>query len=363
MTPSSSPPQSPSFIRHIAYLQVIGIILVVFGHSFHEYPAADASGGSQLLVYRMMYSFRMPVFMFVSGYLMLYTSFLRHTHPSSGFGFIITKLRRLMLPFLFLTIVTFIPRSLFSTMADDHIALDPQSFLRSLFYPEHMVIPYFWFLQASFTLLVFCHTFILLGRRVRISHGLLLAMLLLLAVLLLVLPFSPTSFFSFHHVCRLAVYFVIGMIYCRYSAAIDTLLRPASPITLLISAALWATLFLTAQTIPAIMPLCSVAGISMCLSLARIMDVRGITILQPLIGANYIIFLLSWYFNVASQQILHHHIDMPWWIFTILSFTTGILIPWLIYRLLLRTRTAPLTRITAHLLGQSLRSPNSYKKT
>lgn len=34
------------FIKFIAYLQVLGIILVVLGHSFHEYP--DGAGGTPL---------------------------------------------------------------------------------------------------------------------------------------------------------------------------------------------------------------------------------------------------------------------------------------------------------------------------
>lgn len=61
------------FVKFIAYMQVIGIILVVFGHSFHEYP--DGNHGTSMLIYRMMFSFRMPTFMFVSGFLMAFTTF------------------------------------------------------------------------------------------------------------------------------------------------------------------------------------------------------------------------------------------------------------------------------------------------
>ena len=58
-------------IKFIAYLQVIGIILVVFGHSLHESPTPY----TELLVYEMLYSFHMPLFIFVSGFLMYMTSF------------------------------------------------------------------------------------------------------------------------------------------------------------------------------------------------------------------------------------------------------------------------------------------------
>lgn len=79
------------FIKYIAYLQVIGIILVVLGHSFHEYP--DGDFGRSMLFYRMLFSFRMPVFLFVSGFLMVYTTRLRapKARPSIG-QFTYTKL-------------------------------------------------------------------------------------------------------------------------------------------------------------------------------------------------------------------------------------------------------------------------------
>ena len=53
------------------------------------------------------------------------------------------------------------------------------------------------------------------------------------------------------------------------------------------------------------MPLCSIVGIVMCISFARILESNDIKILEPFIGANYMIFLLSWYFNIFSQQVLH----------------------------------------------------------
>lgn len=70
------------FLKFIAYLQVLGIILVVLGHSFHEYP--DGAGGKTLLLYRMLHSFRMPLFMFVSGFLMVYTTRIRYSSGCPG---------------------------------------------------------------------------------------------------------------------------------------------------------------------------------------------------------------------------------------------------------------------------------------
>ena len=86
------------YLKFIAYLQIIGIFLVVVGHSFHEYP--DGDYGRSMLLYRMMHSFRMPLFMFVSGFLMVYTTRSAVAGQRRGYTgtFVSLKLRRLLLP-------------------------------------------------------------------------------------------------------------------------------------------------------------------------------------------------------------------------------------------------------------------------
>ena len=38
--------------------------------------------------------------------------------------------------------------------------------------------------------------------------------------------------------------------------------------------------------------------------------------------------------NVASQQVLHHVLPMPWWVHTTLSLVGGIYVPVLVHRFL-----------------------------
>lgn len=341
------------FIKFIAYLQVIGIILVVLGHSFHEYP--DGEMGKTMLLYRMLYSFRMPLFMFVSGFLMVFTTRLRDSSRRPGVSaFIKLKLRRLLLPFAVLTIVTFIPRASMSGFADDDISMNLQSFCRSFFYADSLVIPFFWFLQASFLLLVFNYAIITLGEKTRVNNATLYLLIVLLFVTLPFLPFEYGLFFSINEAVRLGLYFVLGAAYSRFAATIDRHVPWTSPLFLPIMAALWATLFFLTEGTPWIR-LCSIAGIAMCIAVAKLMERHGITILDHLIGANYMIFLLSWYCNVAAQQVLSHIIEMPWWCYTILSLVSGIYIPWLGYRYLQSHPDSRWVKVTAMLLGQSFK--------
>lgn len=101
--------------------------------------------------------------------------------------------------------------------------------------------------------------------------------------------------------------------------------------------------------------LCSVAGIAACISVAKILEERQWRFLDHLLGATSLIFLLSWYFNIASQQVLSHFVKLPWWVYSALSLVSGIYIPRLAYRYLERHRDSRWVKVTALLLGQSFR--------
>lgn len=342
--------KSPNFLTFIAYLQIIGIILVVLGHSFHEYP--NSNYGMDLLIYRMMHSFRMPLFMFVSGFLMIYTSLLKK--QKSWKKFTQNKLKRLILPFFVLSTVTFIPRSIMSAYADDPIEFSIESFTKSLLFPENMVIPYFWFLQSSFTLLTF--TFLILTftkklewRNIHVYVG-----LIILFALLPRLPFEFTSFFSLNKTINLGVYFILGCTYCQYNQIIDNIINWNSWWTFIICSIIWSVMFFISENTPLI-PICSIAGIMMCISLSKILIRYNVKILDHLIGANYIIFLLSWYFNIASQQLLHHFTSFPWWVYTILSLISGIYIPYLFYKYMLAHKNSRIRLFCCKYLGQTFK--------
>ena len=313
-----------SFLKFIAYMQVIGIILVVLGHSFHE----CANQGHDMLIYRMIYSFHMPLFMFVSGFLLEYTC--RASGGPTWSRFLLSKSRKLLLPYLILLTVTFFPRCMLNGMADDSIEMSLTSFVSSLFYRDRLVIPYFWFLASVFTLLIVNYGLLRIIDKHGFDRDRALGGLTVLSVILPFLGVGHTPFLSFDMTLQLGMFFSLGMLYSRYHGRIDRLLSIGSVPVLVLSAAVWVvSFFLLSETI--FRPVCSLCGIVMCLSLAKIIERHDMTFLDHLSGCNYLIYLLSWYFNAASQQVLHHYVEAPWWFFTALSLITGIYIPWLIY--------------------------------
>ncbi|MDE7414039.1 MAG: acyltransferase [Muribaculaceae bacterium] len=341
------------FFLFIAYLQIIGIILVVMGHSFHEYPGGDEGKG--MLWYRMLFTVRMPLFMFVSGFLMAFTT----SRKSIGWGsFAMGKVKRLMVPYLVLTIITFVPRALMSGLADDVVELSWTGLWESLIDPGEHGMAYFWFIQSSFTLLVVIYAILSVCRKAGIKPEVFYGVICAGIILLNLIPVTWPDFFSIRDTVRLGIYFIFGCVYSTWQNRIDRVVSWENPLVFISFVVLWITFFFVSDKYGDTVFCCSIFGIMMMISLAKILEDRNITVLKHLQGANYIIFLLSWYFNVACQQVLHHFTDMPWWIYSLLSFTLGIYVPWLFYKWMCRHPDNRFSRWSAFLLGQSLKDRN-----
>lgn len=340
--------RTKNYLNFIAYLQIIGIILVVFGHSFHEFP--DGHHGNSLFIYRLCYSFRMPLFLFVSGFLLSYTTEInnsKHT-PSS---FITNKLKRLVLPMVVLTIITFVPRTYMSFAADDTITFTFNNFLRSFIDQNYMPIPFFWFIHVSFILLVSCFLLIHFFKRLGISP---LSTLLIIFIILLIYAlssFPTTTLFSINELKRLGFFLILGAIYGLSFNKIDKLIPWTSWLFFICSLVLFLYSFIELEGTIYVY-VCSLCGIIMSISCAKIIDKNNLNFLDHLKGANYIIFLLSWYCNVFFQQVLAYFIVLPWWIHSFLSLIAGIYIPWIAYKYLEKHQDSKWIRFTSLLLGQ-----------
>ena len=340
-----------AFIKFIAYLQVIGIILVVFGHSFHEYP--DNAYGQSLLIYRLCYNFRMPLFMFVSGFLMMYTEFMKEkTLSFRRFGLV--KVKRLLIPYFVLTLLTYFPRASLSDMADESVTMSLTGMLKSFFVTDMLPISYFWFIQASFILLISTYLVISICRRLRIPDSSAITILIAISICLECFVWKGPEIFGYKQAIFYSTFFIAGIAYCRYFSTIDRIIPLESVFSFCLSFAVWILTFIHWEG-TAYAQISSFFGIAMCIAFSRLMVKYHVTVIDHLIGANYMIFLLSWYFNVATQQVLGHFVTLPWQIHTLLSLTFGIYVPWLGYVYLRDNQHRKWARHISFLLGQSFR--------
>ena len=350
-----------TFLLFVAYLQIIGIILVVMGHSVHEYP--DGEGGKTLLSYRMLYSFHMPLFMFCSGLLMVFTTLRRSTLATfpQPLKFTLNKVKRLLIPFAFLILLVYFPRALMSFMADDEVQLSWEGMLSSFVYSDHLPIPYYWFLQASFILLVSNYALLWIGKRMHVPDVAMFGILICIALwMYVVVPFN-TWFFALRNVCTYAIYFILGAVYGAYLERVDSVINWNSIALFITLIVAWVVSFILFEGTK-LAVVTAICGIAMAVSVAHILESRNIRVLDSLIGTNYIIFLLSWFFNVASQQVLGYYTDFHWSVYSTLSLITGVLGPVIILKLMQRKRGTRLCRTALLLLGQAVDCDFKAKK-
>lgn len=148
-------------LRDILFLQTFGIILVVLGHSFYQFP-------SDTPFIRWIYGFHMPLFFFISGYLLKYVhGDLAHLQLSGRTGYMARKARRLLVPYVVISSLFFVPKALMSRYSVRPIQLNLHDYLDQLLIPYHNVFGAYWFMPTLF--LVF--TVFILARKTLGRHA------------------------------------------------------------------------------------------------------------------------------------------------------------------------------------------------
>ncbi len=327
----------------ISFLQVFGIILVVAGHSDYQIPDNP--------VHRWIYSFHMPLFMFISGYLLRYglrEKSLATTSMYGAKGFIWKKVRRLLIPYVFISSLAFFPKAWMSRFAARPLDVSWDSYLNMLIYPWDNVIIFFWFLPTLFIIfLIVVYSAKLLAKlRITVPWGILL---LILVGLHLFNPMKGFMLLNIGGVINYLLYFGLGYYCCRNHLEQYFQRNPV---------VLFAGTFVLSLVLPFLPKffaqdvLMAINGIAMSICLGHLYVRTDSTFLAHLYGSSYAIYLFSWFPQVAFQQVLMKLTGAPWPVTSALALIGGIYIPWLIYRWILKNKENRAGRVVAYLTGQ-----------
>lgn len=327
----------------VSFLQAFGIVLVVVGHSDYGIP--------DNVLHRWIYSFHMPLFMFISGYLFRYGFDRRGTSPGElrlwgEKGFLWKKAKRLLVPYVFISTLAFFPKALMSRWAARPLELSWAEYGKGLLYPWSNPIIFFWFLPTLFLI------FLLVALVAKGWKGLRLPCvscawwLLPLLVLNLFNPFAEIQLLNLGGVANYLFYFFVGYCCCRLHV------ERHLPHWSWIVALLLSVGFLRLPAFSGRGVLMALNGIVLSLSLGQLYVRRNAHFLNHLYGASYAIYLFSWFPQVASQQVLFALTDAPWYVGSLLAVVSGIYLPLWVYRLIVRFKSRAWGRTLAFLTGQ-----------
>ncbi len=307
----------------ITTLQSFGIFLVVLGHSF----TLRNTGGVQPIVaewiYYFIYSFHMPLFVFISGFLFIHTNAGRKVIYSR---FLSKKVKRLFVPYLIISTIAFVIKVILPQHAMRPIALSFSDYIRGLAFPQYNPIIFFWFLPTIFILLSIAPLIkiIIVRTNVLVSLG-------ILPLLMALNIFDPVEFnlFGLRTAVATLVYFYTGCLAAHYfRGKLHSLGNCYLLIILFIALVLTTAFSVKLGQVIKLLP--ATIGIAFSISLARL--IKNTNIFGPLHGYSYQIYLLSW-FPQAFFQMLYRMGLIGYWIAACAMLFVGLYFPVMTARL------------------------------
>ena len=294
-------------IEFIAAARCIGILLVVFGHS---YPFDVYISPSLWKIKDFIYTFHMPLFLFLSGYLVTH-----NTRPTGSY--IGRRAVRLLVPYFALSIIAFVPKVLIQRFLNDSVELSVWYLIKTELIPRDNVWGHFWYIPVVFSL---CCLGVLILKFMQ-KHRVAGWTVLTVSYLLLFLP-RATDWFALEDLRKTSFYFVLGMVLALW----DPDARVVSNRCWLLTFPVAIILFRTVNTtLTNSMIACLMIGF--VLHVGTLVPSYKFNLFAAIEKNSFTIFLLSWpaqaVVEVACNKLLHFPVLLTMG----MMFLAGITVP------------------------------------
>lgn len=196
--------QDKRFIN-IDILYLIGIVLVVLGHS---HPiSSDWYGTFVSDMNCFIYTFHMPLFFFIGGFLMVYS---KSIEKSGYFKWAFQKILKFLIPYFILTLIAFYPKSLLGDTSDVVEFSFAYLFRTTVLIPRQGVWGHFWFIPTFLTLdLIWGFWRSKVKNKFIYFYGLIIGTIV--SFLLAIFPII-NDLFVIYDICQVAIFYALGII-------------------------------------------------------------------------------------------------------------------------------------------------------
>lgn len=132
----------------ISFIQFLGVLFVIYGHSMNSIEVPLWLLETKYWVY----TYHMPLFFLVSGYLFSFNGGFGH---KGGYkGTLWSKFERLIIPYVIWNMLFIAPKYFLTEYSVDHIEFTPGYFLQIMLSPRNNILGHTWFLFALFEMFV-----------------------------------------------------------------------------------------------------------------------------------------------------------------------------------------------------------------
>lgn len=133
-------------LSEILLIQIVATYLVVLGHS---YPFVTEVPLWIIDIRTFIYCFHMPLFVWISGYLLVYS---QQSSKATTAKYAKKRFLKLLVPYIVLSLIAIVPKFFMQSFLNDSVNFDVMSVMRMFLVPRENVWGHFWFLPMIFLL-------------------------------------------------------------------------------------------------------------------------------------------------------------------------------------------------------------------
>lgn len=260
----------------------------------------------------LAYSFHMPLFIMISGYLFFLT---RIQKPMSYKAMVIDKAKRLGIPYFFFITAAFLLKCVSIGEMNREVEITWNCFLKGFIFPYSSALQEMWFIATIFLYFLLREVY-----RQLLEKRILRVAALIIAIGMNYIPVdSVTDFLVINRAIHFFIYFYIGILIA--SQKLDKRLR--NKYSMIISAVIFCLSFPIHNEL-----LTALSGCSLFWGLASLASNCNKKLFSSFRDYTYQIFLLGIFIQIAVK-LVYGHLAMPitYIIFYLLCILSGIYIP------------------------------------
>ena len=328
-------------IQFINFLQFIGPIFVILGHSLNGIPL---EGFWRIFTKKWIYMFHMPLFFMIAGYLLASNNWIKEKNYKS---FIKKKFYRLVVPYLVWNGIFYVPKYFLQTYLVDDVQFNIFYLIKIFIAPRQNIWGHTWFLVGIFLVYLFTPIWEKIFSKITVLK---IIMCYALGVVLYVLPIQ-TEVLCLSDLHKDILFFGIGCILGRYSVEklkklAKKILIPNIFLTIVVS-----LICLNIITSPKLWFLpCSLILMTL-LSIGLCFDGKLNDVIFKYSRRSFGIYIMHWPAMLIIRVIFYQIFKLNSYITVCLMIIAGIIVPNIIISLLNKIKLGKLNKILNYLLG------------
>lgn len=322
-------------LSYISNARIIGILLVVFGHS---YPLTGEIPKLLDIVRNFIYCFHMPLFVFISAYLVSQTESIEKYGSKQ---YIKKRFIKLFVPYLGMSILGFTPKILMTRFITDEVELSITYFVKTILIPRENVWGHFWFIPMLFAMAV---ASVLYTKFVCKKTKLLIAIWIMTFILIFI-P-SITDWLGINDIKNFLFWYLNGLIIGRT----DVFIKLKSAIIGIVCFGVGVLLFVVCG-MKAYNPFVGLFMIIGILILCIGINIDKVYIFQIIEKYSFSIFILSWPAQAVVEVIGNKILGLPLVVNMTMMFLSGIIAPLLMVWIIRKLKGLPFIEKIELLLG------------